>query len=62
MDVNQLGLNGKIILCLGIKHEQITKSFDKYNFENIEISYFIEDQQLGTGGALIKVVNLIKYV
>ena len=60
--IKQLQANkvNKIILCLGIKHEQITKSFDKYNFENIEISYFIEDQQLGTGGALIKVLNLIK--
>ncbi len=60
--IKQLQANkvNKIILCLGIKHEQIIKSLDKYNFENIDINYFVEDQQLGTGGALIKVLNLIK--
>ena len=60
--IKQLQLNkvNKIILCLGIKHKEIIDSLDKYNFKNIDISYFIEDQQLGTGGALIKVINSIK--
>lgn len=60
--IKQLQANkvNKIILCLGIKHEQIIKALDNYKFENIDISYFIEDKQLGTGGALIEVIDLIK--
>lgn len=59
--IKQLQVNKikKIILCLGIKHELIMESINNFKFDNLEIEYFIEQEQLGTGGALIKVINLI---
>ena len=49
----------KIILCLGIKHELILNAIDNYEFKNIDINFFVEKEQLGTGGALISILDMI---
>ena len=49
----------KIILCLGIKHELILNAIDNYEFKNIDINFFVEKEQLGTGGALINILDMI---
>ena len=60
--IKQLQSNGtkKIILCLGIKHELITNAIKIYDFEDIDIKFFIEKEQLGTGGALISILDMIE--
>lgn len=49
-----LSINGvrKVVLSVGYKYEVITSYFSDY-FENLTISYAIEDEPLGTGGALV---------
>jgi D-glycero-alpha-D-manno-heptose 1-phosphate guanylyltransferase len=48
-----------LILCTGYKHESILTYFGS-SFNNIPLSYSIENEPLGTGGALIKALSLIK--
>jgi D-glycero-alpha-D-manno-heptose 1-phosphate guanylyltransferase len=48
----------RAVLCAGYKHETISDYFgDSYN--GIELLYSIEDEPLGTGGALLKGLNLL---
>jgi len=48
----------KVILSIGYKWEVIQEYFGE-NFENIAISYVIEDEPLGTGGAIKKALKKI---
>ncbi len=41
----------KVILSVGYKHEKITEYFGN-KFNNIEIKYAVENEPLGTGGAI----------
>ena len=47
----------RIILAVGYKSEVIMSHF-KNSFEGIEIVYSVEDEPLGTGGAIKKAANL----
>lgn len=47
-----------VVLCTGYKHEIIEHYFSN-NFKDISIKYSVEDQPLGTGGAIKKAFNLI---
>ena len=49
----------KIILCLGIKSELIIECINKYDFTDIEIIFSVEQEPLGTGGALLHALNHI---
>ncbi len=59
--LKKLSLSGfnTVILAVGYLKELI---IDKYgsNFENMKIQYSIEDEPLGTGGAILKASYLIK--
>jgi len=48
-----------IILSVGYKHQAIIDKFGN-RCKDLEIEYCIEDEPLGTGGALIKALPLIK--
>lgn len=48
-----------VVLCTGYKHEIIEHYFSG-NFKNISIKYSVEDEPLGTGGAIKKAFNLIE--
>ena len=49
----------RIILTVGYKSEIIRRYFGK-KFESMEIIYSIEKKLLGTGGAIIKALNLVE--
>jgi D-glycero-alpha-D-manno-heptose 1-phosphate guanylyltransferase len=48
-----------LILCTGYKHENIKAYFGSF-YGKIPISYSIENEPLGTGGALIKALPLVR--
>lgn len=49
----------KVILSVGYKWEVIKNYFGE-NFENIELIYSIEDEPLGTGGAIKKALKMVE--
>ena len=49
----------KVVLAVGYKHE-IIQDFFKDNYEGIAISYSIEDEPLGTGGAILKAFDCVE--
>lgn len=49
----------KICLSVGYNH-QIIQNYFKNGYKTIEIIYSIEDEPLGTGGAVKKAINLIE--
>jgi len=59
--LNFLKRNGisKVVLAVGYRWEIIHDHFGE-NYEGIEIKYSIEDEPLGTGGAIKKALNLIE--
>jgi D-glycero-alpha-D-manno-heptose 1-phosphate guanylyltransferase len=59
--LNFLCSNGfrKIILAVGYRHNVI-ESYFKYSYKNMEISYSVEEKSLGTGGAILKTLDLIE--
>ena len=49
----------EVVLSVGYKHEVISKHFgDQY--KNIKLSYYIEEEPLGTGGAILQAAGLLK--
>lgn len=46
----------RFILSVGYKHQQIMNHFGS-SFNGIPVTYVIEDEPLGTGGALLKVLD-----
>jgi D-glycero-alpha-D-manno-heptose 1-phosphate guanylyltransferase len=48
----------KVILAVGYKYEMIFSYFG-YKYKNIEILYSIEEEPLGTGGAILKATDSI---
>ncbi|HOG19446.1 MAG TPA: nucleotidyltransferase family protein [Salinivirgaceae bacterium] len=56
--INSFGLN-RVVLSVGYRHETIIEYFGK-KFENLELVYAIENQPLGTGGAVKFSSNSIK--
>jgi len=50
---------GQIILSTGYKHDSIESYFGKH-FKGIPINYSIENEPLGTGGAIKKAMTLVK--
>jgi D-glycero-alpha-D-manno-heptose 1-phosphate guanylyltransferase len=48
----------RVVLCAGYKHETIENYFG-HSYNGLEILYSIEDEPLGTGGALLKGLNLL---
>lgn len=58
--LKKLSLNGfkKVILAVGYLKEMIIETYGS-NFENMSIQYSIEEDPLGTGGAILKAVNLV---
>ena len=54
-EVSRQGIE-KVILSVGYKWEAI-KNYLGDSFQNISIQYSIEDQPLGTGGAILKTVQ-----
>jgi len=59
--LKKLSLSGfkVVILAVGYMKEVIIDTY-KSKFENIEIHYSIEEEPLGTGGAILKAVKLVK--
>jgi len=59
--LNYLSKNGivHVILSVGFKSEQIQGYFGK-KYRNLEISYAIEDQPLGTGGGILLALQKAK--
>ena len=49
----------RVILSVGYKWEIIQEYFG-YEFENIELIYSVEDEPLGTGGAIKKAMNQVE--
>ena len=49
----------RVVLSVGYKWETIREYFGN-NFENIELIYSVEDEPLGTGGAIKKALSLCK--
>lgn len=47
---------GRVILSVGYKHESISAYFGA-RFKSMEIRYSIEDEPLGTGGAILLALN-----
>ncbi len=58
--LRKLSLNGfkKVILAVGYLKEVIVETYGS-NFENMKIQYSIEETPLGTGGAILKAINLV---
>ena len=56
--INSFGLN-RVVLSVGYRHETIIEYFGE-KFENLELVYAIENQPLGTGGAVKFSSNSIK--
>ena len=52
------GIN-RVILSVGYKHE-IIKDYFKHSFSGMEIDYVIEDEPLGTGGAIFEALSSLK--
>ena len=48
-----------VVLALGYKHEVVLKWLQGQNF-NLEISWVVEDEPLGTGGAILKACGSIR--
>jgi D-glycero-alpha-D-manno-heptose 1-phosphate guanylyltransferase len=48
----------RVVLCAGYKPEAITAYFG-HSYNGLELLYSIEDEPLGTGGALLKGLNLL---
>jgi D-glycero-alpha-D-manno-heptose 1-phosphate guanylyltransferase len=48
----------RVVLCAGYKHETISDYFG-HSYHGLEILYSIENEPLGTGGALLKSLNLL---
>ena len=48
----------RIILCIGYKHEVVQRYFGA-SFQGIPISYSIEDEPLGTGGAAAQALRFV---
>ncbi len=48
----------RVILSVGYKHE-IIKDYFKSSFAGMEVDYVVEDEPLGTGGAILKALSLI---
>ncbi|MDR0437282.1 MAG: nucleotidyltransferase family protein [Bacteroidales bacterium] len=48
----------RVVLCAGYKHEVISDYFGQ-SYNGMELLYSIEDEPLGTGGALLKGLNLL---
>lgn len=48
----------KVILAVGYKHEEIISWFGN-DYKGLKIEYSIENEPLGTGGALIKAINSV---
>ncbi len=48
----------RVVLCAGYKHEVISEYFGS-SYKNLELLYSIEDEPLGTGGALRKGLDLL---
>lgn len=48
-----------VVLCTGYKHNVI-ESYFSTSFKNIDIKYSIEDEPLGTGGAIKRAFQLIE--
>lgn len=61
LDILILNLRSKgvteVVLSVGYQHEKILMYFGN-NYKGVKISYVIEDSPLGTGGALIKALEL----
>jgi D-glycero-alpha-D-manno-heptose 1-phosphate guanylyltransferase len=59
--LNQLSNSGfkKVILAVGYLKESII-SFFGHNFKHLELVYSIEEEPLGTGGAIIKALSQVK--
>jgi D-glycero-alpha-D-manno-heptose 1-phosphate guanylyltransferase len=49
----------RVVLCAGYKHEAISAYFGS-SYKNLELLYSIEDEPLGTGGALQKGLDLLQ--
>ena len=49
----------RVIMATGYKHEMIEKHFGNH-YKDIEIVYSVEDEPLGTGGAVRKAVEFVK--
>lgn len=56
--LKQNGIN-RVILSVGYKHEVIKKHF-RHAFAEMAIEYVVEDEPLGTGGAILKAWPSIK--
>jgi len=48
-----------VVLCTGYKHEVIESYFSS-SYKNMDIKYSVEDEPLGTGGAIKKAFELIE--
>ena len=48
----------KVIMAVGYKHE-IIRSVTGNRYLNMEIKYSVEDEPLGTGGALLKALSMV---
>lgn len=48
----------QIILCTGYKHETIEKHFGMA-FKDVPITYSVEKEPLGTGGAIVQAMSLV---
>jgi D-glycero-alpha-D-manno-heptose 1-phosphate guanylyltransferase len=48
----------RVVLCAGYKHEIIMDYFG-HSYNGLELLYSIEDEPLGTGGALLKGLSLL---
>ncbi|MDC1067788.1 nucleotidyltransferase family protein [Candidatus Kapabacteria bacterium] len=50
----------KIIFCVGYLHDTVLKYFNEIDIEGIDILFSIEDEPLGTGGAIKLAINNFK--
>jgi len=59
--LKKLSLSGfkKVILAVGYLKESIIETYGTH-FESIKIQYSVEEDPLGTGGAIINALNLVK--
>ena len=56
--LQQHGIN-RVILSVGYKHE-IIEDYFKHSFSGMTIDYVVEDEPLGTGGAILKAWSSLK--